>query len=50
MGGGYLLSALARGIDARCDGCDVFRQLLRALGIDVHFFGHGAGSSPTSRV
>ena len=50
-GGKYLLSAFAGAIDARCDTRDVLGELLRALGIYVHFFGHdGCSVQELSRV
>ena len=47
---GYLLSIFACGIDARGDRRNVLSQLLRALRVDVHIFGHGGCSSLRSRV
>ena len=40
MDGVYLLATFARGIDARCYARDVLCELLRALGIYLHVFGH----------
>jgi len=41
MGGRYFFAALARGVDARGYARDVLGELLRALGVYVHVFGHG---------
>jgi hypothetical protein len=40
MDGVYLLATFARGIDARCYARDILCELLRALGIYLHVFGH----------
>ena len=41
MGERYFFAALAGGVDARGYARDILRELLRALGVDVHVFGHG---------
>jgi hypothetical protein len=42
MGKGADISAtLVRGIDTGCYAGNVFGELLRALGIYLHVFGHG---------
>jgi len=41
MGGRYFFAALAGGVDARGYTRDVLGELLRALGVYVHVFGHG---------
>jgi hypothetical protein len=39
--GADISAALVRGIDAGCYAGNVFGELLRALGIYLHVFGHG---------
>ena len=41
LGRTYLFPAFAHGVDARGYAGDVFGELLRALGIYLHVFGHG---------
>ena len=41
LGRTYLFPAFAHGVDARGYAGDVFGELLHALGIYLHVFGHG---------
>ena len=43
MGVRYFFAALAGGVDARGYTRDVLGELLRALGVYLHVFGHGWG-------